>query len=183
MSDATTIARPYAKAIFKHALEAKCLSEWSATLHALAQAVLQPDTTNFICNPATTPELQTQLLLAIFSKKSNSSEMMKTLENVVGLLAENKRLLVLPDICVQYDVLRAEQEKTLTANVASFVALSDAQQQELIDSLSQRLQRKVTLEMSIDKSLLGGAIIRAGDLVIDGSVRGKLNKLGTSLAA
>jgi F-type H+-transporting ATPase subunit delta len=183
MSDATTIARPYAKAIFKHALDAKLLSEWSTVLYALAQTVLDPDTNNFICNPATTPELQTQLLLAVCSKKSKAGEMLKTVENVIGLLAANKRLLVLPDIFAQYEVLRAEQEKTLTANVSSFAALSSAQQQELINSLSQRLQRKVTLEMSIDESLLGGAVIRAGDLVIDGSVRGKLNKLGTSLAA
>ena len=89
----------------------------------------------------------------------------------------------MPDIYAQYESLRAEQEKTLTANVSSFAALTTTEQQDLINSLSQRLQRKVTLEVNIDKSLLGGAVIHAGDLVIDGSVRGKLTKLATNLAA
>ncbi len=145
MSDATTIARPYAKAIFKHALDAKHLSEWSTILYVLAQAVLDTDTNRFICNPATTPALQTQLLLAVCSNKS--SELTKVVESFIALLAENKRLLVLPDICAQYEALRAEQEKTLTATVTSFAALTSTQQKELINSLSQRLQRNVTLEM------------------------------------
>lgn len=75
------------------------------------------------------------------------------------------------------------KEKTLSVDVSSYSDLSSAQQQRLIESLSQRLQRKVSLKISIDPSLLGGAIIRAGDLVIDGSVRGKLSKLSTELAA
>ncbi len=181
MSDHTTIARPYAKAIFNHALAAKLLAAWSATLHNLAEAVLHPDAEYFISNPATTAELQTQLLLTVCA--TNPASEKKMIENLVELLAENKRLLVLPDIYAQFEALRAEQEKTLTANVSSFSELTNAEQKKLIESLSQRLQRQVTLEITIDKSLLGGAVIRAGDLVIDGSVRGKLNKLGTSLAA
>ena len=91
--------------------------------------------------------------------------------------------MLLPDIYALYEAHRAEQEKTLHVDVSSYSDLSSAQQQRLIESLSQRLQRKVSLKISIDPSLLGGAIIRAGDLVIDGSVRGKLNKLSTELAA
>jgi len=179
MSDHTTIARPYAKAIFNHALAAKLLAEWSTTLHYLAEAVLQPDAERFISNPATSAESRAKLLLAVCEGHSEK----KMVENLVHMLAENKRLLVLPDIYTQFEALRAEQEKTLTANVSSFTELSSTEQKKLIESLSQRLQRQVTLEITIDKSLLGGAVIRAGDLVIDGSVRGKLNKLGTSLAA
>ena len=108
---------------------------------------------------------------------------MTLVNHLVGLLADNKRLQALPDIYLQYEALRAEQEKTLTAKVSSFAVLTSAQQQHLISSLSQRLQRQVTLDVSIDTSLLGGAVIRAGDLVIDGSVRGKLNKLSSNLAA
>ncbi len=182
MPDTTTIARPYAKAIFKHALAEKHLAAWSVALYELAQAVLNPEAKHFISNPAATADLQAQLLLTVFAKEKRSDEL-KTVENLVHLLAENKRLPVLPDIYAQYESLRAEQEKTLTANVSSFAALTSEQQQQLISSLSERLQRQVTLEVSIDKSLLGGAVIRAGDLVIDGSVRGKLNKLSTNLAA
>ncbi|PYD07325.1 F0F1 ATP synthase subunit delta, partial [Pseudomonas syringae pv. syringae] len=98
-------------------------------------------------------------------------------------LTTNKRLMLLPEIEALYEVYRAEQEKILEVDVVSYSELTPAQQQRLSESLSQRLSRKVSLKISIDPSLLGGALIRAGDLVIDGSVRGKLNMLGTSLAA
>lgn len=182
MSDATTIARPYAKAIFKHALAANLLSAWAITLHDLAQIVLDPDCKHFICNPASTTEQQVQLLLAICTKTSRVHDL-KIVESLVRLLAANRRLLVLPDIYIRYEALQREQEKTLVATVSSYTALTGEQQQQLINSLTKRLQRQVTLEVTIDKSLLGGAIIRADDLVIDGSVRGKLNKLKTNLAA
>lgn len=91
--------------------------------------------------------------------------------------------MLLPEIEALYEVYRAEQEKILEVDVVSYSELTPAQQQRLSESLSQRLSRKVSLKISIDPSLLGGALIRAGDLVIDGSVRGKLNMLGTSLAA
>jgi len=182
MSDSTTIARPYAKAIFNYALAAKELATWSTILQELAQAVLNTQAKSFICNPATTAALQSEMLLSVFAKNKSTAARAE-LSNLIHLLAENKRLLVLPDICAQYEALRAEQEKTLTVNVSSFAALTTAQEKNLINSLSQRLQRQVTLDVNIDTSLLGGAVIRAGDLVIDGSVRGKLNKLSADLAA
>ena len=153
MSDSTTVARPYAKAIFNHALTANELTAWSLTLHDLAETVLNPDALHFISNPASTAALQSQLLLSVCSKESHASDR-KAVENLVGLLADNKRLQVLPDIYAQYEALRAEQEKTLTANVSSFAALTHTEQEDLINSLSKRLQRKVTLEVIIDKSLI-----------------------------
>ncbi|KTD69446.1 ATP synthase F1 subunit delta [Legionella steelei] len=180
MSDSTTIARPYAKAIFEYALGEKKLAEWSAHLRNLAQAVLTPEAEHFITNPATTVVQHIELLQAAMGAKSNEN---MPLNNLINLLATNKRLMLLPDIYALYEAHRAEQEKTLHVDVSSYSDLSSAQQQRLIESLSQRLQRKVSLKISIDPSLLGGAIIRAGDLVIDGSVRGKLNKLSTELAA
>jgi F-type H+-transporting ATPase subunit delta len=179
MSDSTTIARPYAKAIFEHALSENKLAEWSEYLLLLAQAVMTPEASLFINNPATTSEQQIELL-QILNKASKSNE---SFNNLIRLLATNKRLMLLPEIKALYESHRSEQEKTLIVNVISFSALSSEQQNKLMDSLSKRLQRKVSLDISIDPSLLGGAIIRAGDLVIDGSVRGKLNKLSTGLAA
>jgi F-type H+-transporting ATPase subunit delta len=178
MSDSTTIARPYAKAIFEHALAEKNLAQWSEHLLMLAQTVLNPQASQFIGNPATTEEQHIELLQTVCGGKDN-----KSLNNLIALLASNKRLMLLPEIKVLYEVHRAEQEKTLDVDVISFSKVSSTQEQQLIDSLSKRLQRKVSLKISIDPSLLGGAVIRAGDLVIDGSVRGKLNKLGTGLAA
>ncbi|WP_298624175.1 F0F1 ATP synthase subunit delta [uncultured Legionella sp.] len=178
MSDSTTIARPYAKAIFEHALAEKNLAQWSEYLLMLAQTVSDPLASQFIGNPAATEEQQIELLQTVCGGKDS-----KSLDNLITLLATNKRLMLLPEIKALYEVHRADQEKTLDVDVISFSAVSPAQEQQLIDSLSKRLQRKVSLNISIDPSLLGGAVIRAGDLVIDGSVRGKLNKLGTGLAA
>ncbi|HRD69949.1 MAG TPA: F0F1 ATP synthase subunit delta [Legionella sp.] len=180
MSDSTTIARPYAKAIFEHALAEDKLAEWSQYLLALAEAVLNPQASQFIANPASTEEQQIELLQTVCGShiKDNSS-----LKNLIGLLANNKRLMLLPEIKALYEIHRAEQEKTLAVDIISFSKVSPAQEQQLMDSLSKRLKRKVSLQISIDPSLLGGAVIQAGDLVIDGSIRGKLNKLGTGLAA
>lgn len=180
MSDSTTIARPYAKAIFEFALGEKKLAEWSVYLQTLAQTVLLPQVSEFISNPASSTEQQIELMQAVSSLKGKDSE---SLNNLISLLATNKRLELLPEIKGLYEAHRAEQEKTLEVYVSSFSELSAAQQKQLIESLSKRLQRKVSLEISIDPSLLGGAVIRAGDLVIDGSVRGKLNTLSTELAA
>ncbi|MCP0914882.1 MULTISPECIES: F0F1 ATP synthase subunit delta [Legionella] len=177
-----TIARPYAKAIFEHALAAKQLVLWSTVLKELALAVQEPDAKKFVSNPTTSAELKTKLLLSIFAQADYQGEM-NFVQSFIALLAENKRLMVLPDISALYEALRAEQEKTLVVQVLSFSELTPVQQERLVKSLSQRLHRQIALDIKIDKSLLGGAIVRAGDLVIDGSVRGKLNKLGTNLAA
>lgn len=182
MSDTTTIARPYAKAVFEHARDTKALALWSLFLHDLANAVLDPNAMHFIGNPAATVEAKTSLLLSIFAASDPLNDR-QTLASFVALLALNGRLAVLPDIYVQFEALRASEEKRLTVSVASFIPLTSTEQQQLIEALSRRLARHVTLDMSIDPSLLGGAVVRAGDLVIDGSVRGKLTKLGASLAA
>lgn len=180
MSDSTTIARPYAKAIFEHALAENKLAQWSDYLFVLAQAVLDTQAAQFIANPASTSEQHIELLQAVCNLKDKEQQ---PLVNLISLLAVNKRLMLLPEINALYEVHRAEQEKTLGVDVVSYSTVSSAQQQQLIDALSKRLQRNVSLNISIDPSLLGGAVIRAGDLVIDGSVRGKLNKLSTDLAA
>jgi len=180
MSNSTTIARPYAKALFEHALAEKKLDEWSNYLFCLAQAIADPKGAAFISNPASKVEQHIELLKATCGKQAESNQ---ALTHFIELLANNKRLFLLLEIKALYEAHKAEQEKTLEVDVISFSELSAKQQQHLIDSLSKRLQRKVSLKISIDPSLLGGAVIQAGDLVIDGSVRGKLNKLSTELAA
>ncbi|MFC3908200.1 F0F1 ATP synthase subunit delta [Legionella dresdenensis] len=180
MADSTIIARPYAKAVFETALANAALDKWSEYLHALAVAVSCEEVTRFITNPVTTAEQHSELL---FSTMQGAGAGDDELKNFIQVLAQNKRLTVLPEIVELYEAMKAEQEKSLTVNVSSYSELSDAQQQRLITSLSNRLQRQVTLEITIDKTLLGGAVISAGDFVIDGSVRGKLNKLKTRLAA
>lgn len=185
MSDNTTQARPYANAAFMFALEtttSNALSMWSQRLHMLSMIVSDPDAEYFISNPSVSTALQVDLVLST-AKNLGANMSDESLARWVELLAENKRLLLLPAIAAYFDELRAEHEKTLTVSVVSFTALSDAQQQLLIQKLSQRLQRQVTLSISLDPTLLGGAIIYAGDWVLDSTVRGKLAKLGALLAA
>lgn len=180
MSETITIARPYAKAVFEHAKHANQCAAWSNILNALAIALLTPEAQAFISNPGSTKEAHLMLLDAVVSAASEAEQ--TAAHQLLSLLVENKRVGLLPDIKVIFDSLRQEAEKTITVQVQSFSPLSIAQQNALIAQLSQRLQRQVALEQSVDASLLGGAIIHAGDLVIDGSVRGKLNKLANSLA-
>lgn len=180
MADSITIARPYAKAVFEHALAAGKLKEWSEILHGLVNTVLDSRALSFITNPATSTEQHCELLLGTVNVALSEKEAVK---NLITTLADNKRLVILPDTMALYEFMRAEQEKTLEVDVISFSALSGEQSEHLADSLGKRLQRKITLKVTIDKSLLGGAVINAGNLVIDGSVRGKLNKLKTVLAA
>lgn len=180
MSESTTIARPYAKALFEHALAQNTLAQWSEYLLILAQTVLTEEAEAFIANPSSTEAQKSSLLHAVVSSKAEADD---TLKNFITLLTTNKRLMLLPEIKALYEIHRAEQEKTLDVHVSSFAHLTSEQEQKMMDSLSQLLKRRVSLKINIDSSLLGGAVIQAGDLVIDGSVRGKLNKLITDLAA
>lgn len=178
MAETITIARPYAKAVFEFALAENRLKEWSVLLHKLASAVLDPDAVAFINNPATTEHQHCELLTTAVPVAAESA-----FGNFLSTLSQNNRLLLLPDILALFERKRAEQEKTLDVDVISFSELSESQKQRMAASLGKRLQRDVTLHVTIDKALMGGAIINAGDLVINGSVRDKLYKLATSLAA
>lgn len=181
MSDSRTIARPYAKAIFEFALARGQLVEWSEYLHSLALLVEDPELAQFINNPASSVSQHCELLASIATLRGNKAD--DDVKNLISTLAQNKRILVLPEIRTLYEAMRSEQEKTITVNVFSYSPLSTSKQQQLAESLSARLQRHVTLDVIIDSTLMGGIVIQAGDLVIDGSVRGKLNKLRTGLAA
>jgi F-type H+-transporting ATPase subunit delta len=103
-------------------------------------------------------------------------------QNLIRLLAENHRLALLPEICAVYEIYRAEAESTIEAEVISAMPVSDAQREQIAESLKKRLGKNVSLKCLIDESLIGGAIIRAGDMVIDGSVQGKLQKLASAMS-
>jgi F-type H+-transporting ATPase subunit delta len=105
------------------------------------------------------------------------------MQNFVRVLAENHRLLLLPEIAVQYEQLRAAVENTVDVEVVSAVPLSEAQSERLKQALNSRLKRQVRMQNSVDSALLGGAIVRAGDLVIDGSLKGRLERLATELGS
>ncbi len=176
MAEVMTIARPYANAIFKLARDKGELAGWSELLAVLAQSVQSADVSAVLTNPAVSNDNAVALLADIAGKAMTDDG-----KNMLHVLAENDRLLVLDDIAVLYEDLRAEEEGTLSAEVVSAKKLTAPQQKKLAAALKARLNRDVILDCSVDETLLGGAIVRAGDLVIDGSALGKLNKLANVL--
>ncbi|MBE0439006.1 MAG: F0F1 ATP synthase subunit delta [Gammaproteobacteria bacterium] len=176
MAEAITIARPYANAVFAIAHEKSELKAWSDLLATLSLCVADPKMQSIITSPAVSDE-QVITLLADIAGELLSVEG----RNFLALLAEKNRLMILADIAVLFEQLRAEAEQTMVADVTSSRALTPEQEQKIATALKQRFGRDVTLNSSVDESLLGGAIIRAGDLIIDGSALGKLNRLAQAI--
>lgn len=178
MADLSTLARPYAKAAFELARDSKRLKEWGEALNALATAVKSPQLAGLIGHPALLKadlgDVLGQSLVAMLGEEGKS---------LVKLLVENNRLTVAPQIAEQFEALRAEAESRVDVEITSAVAIDPAQQQKLSDAVAKRLARAVVVSWKTDESLVAGAVIRAGDLVIDGSVKGELDKLRTALAS
>jgi len=176
MAELTTLARPYAKAAFEAAVEAGSLGDWSESLATVAAVVSEPAVRSALTSPSLTGEKQAQLVTELCG-----DEIIGQVKNFIAILAENKRIRLMPEIVTLFETLKANQEMKVDVNVISAFPLSDALQEKLAASLKAKLQREVVLHSETDKSLIGGAVIRAGDLVIDGSVRGKLAKLSESM--
>lgn len=177
MAEKTTIARPYAQAMFESAKEKGQMAKVSEALQISAAAVSDPALASMIGNPDVADDKIIALLIDLCGDRAS-----KEVGNFIKLLAEFDRLTVLPEIADLFESYRAEEESTVEANVVSATELSDAQKTKIANSLKKRLGREVTLQCSVDASLVGGAIIRAGDLVIDGSITSQLNKLGHALS-
>lgn len=176
MAELTTLARPYAKAAFEYAQAHQQLANWSAML-GLAAAVSIDDTMQRVLKaPRLTSTEKATTFIEVCGDKFDAQA-----QNFIHVLAENDRLALLPDIFAQFELYKAEQEKSIDVDVTSAFALSDEQQDKLAKVLSARLGREVRLHAAEDATLIGGVLIRAGDLVIDGSVRGKLAKLAEAL--
>ncbi|HWK53718.1 MAG TPA: F0F1 ATP synthase subunit delta [Hyphomicrobiales bacterium] len=178
MSQLTTYARPYARAAFETAVAAASLDTWSKGLALLVALTQQDKVAAFLAQPTQGWQQQAQGLVDLAG-----SELDPKLQNFVQLLASNKRLELLPEIAVLFEALKAESERTVDVDVTSAFAMDASAEQALAAALKTRLQREVKLSTQVDPSLIGGLIVRAGDLVIDGSVRGKLNKLSETMNA
>jgi F-type H+-transporting ATPase subunit delta len=174
MAEAITIARPYANAVFEIAKDKSELKVWSELLEVLALAVADPAMQSIIASPSVSDEQ----VLGLMAEIAGDS-MTKEATSFLALLAENNRLQLLSDIVVIYEELRAQAEQVMTADVISARVLTPEQEVSISAALKKRTGKDVTLNTHIDESLLGGAIIRAGDLVIDGSALGKLNRLAS----
>jgi len=176
VADRATIARPYARAAFAHAQAGKELAAWSKLLGAAAQAAADPRVSRLIGNPHVTGE-QLVELLADVSKGATG----KDGRNFLLALAENRRLALLPEIAAQFEQLRAEVENVVDVEVIAAREIAAPQEKKLAAALKKRLGREVRMHTRIDESLIGGAIVRAGDLVIDGSLKGRLARLDSAL--
>ena len=174
MSQALTLARPYARAAFAIARDAGALPAWSDALAFAARVAADPTVAALLGNPGLTQADATTLLApegadAMFG-------------NFLGLLFENRRLSLLPEITGMFDELRFEAERVVKAKVTSAVALPTAELDTIKAALKKRFGRDVEVETAVDESLIGGAVIDAGDVVIDGSLKGKLGRLQAALA-
>ena len=176
MAELTTLARPYAKAAFAEAVEHNALVEWSDMLSVAAQFAADDELAKILVHPALTAQQQATALTDLCGDKLNQAG-----KNFLMILSENKRLTLLPEIVEAFEELKAAQEHAVDVNVTSAFALTDAQQETLSLALKNKLQCDVRLTSEVDQALVGGVIIRAGDLVIDGSVRGKLAKLAEAM--
>lgn len=177
MADLSTTARPYAKAVFELAREAGKLKEWSAQLAAMAQAVNQPALARLIGNPALTRAELTSVFEGALDKSLDAQG-----RSLLRLLSENGRLKALPFVAEQYEILRAEAESRVDVEIATAVAVAKPQQDALVAAIRKRLARDVAVTWKTDEALVAGAQIRAGNLVIDGSVRGELERLRVAVA-
>ncbi len=176
MAEKTTVARPYAQAIFDLAHSKGALRDWSNTLQLAAAVVADPQVQRLISHPRVRKE-QIQSLILDVGGAGFSAEA----KNFIKVLIENRRLGLLPEVAAQYELYRAEAERTITAEVVSAFPVSNEQQARIAAALKKRLGREVSLNCTVDGALLGGVIVRAGDLVIDGSIAGQLTKLANVL--
>ena len=183
MSNQASIARPYAKAIFEIGLAEKTLPQWSSHLAAFRLIISDLDVMNQVVhNPHVCDAQRESICLNLLSELSANATVGDEVVRWVRLLIRYKRLVTVPAIAEQFELLRAEYDQSITVEVISQVELSQQQERQLIQKMEQRLNRRVILNKAVDITLLGGAVIRAHDLVIDGSLRGQLNKLSADLA-
>ncbi len=187
MADNNTIARPYARAAFELANEKNDLAAWSDALEVAKDVLADGRVARFLGNPAMTDEQKLEFLSDIFESAGGKGSVLaggnERGSNFLKLLLEYGRVPVLPEISDHFDALRAQIENTVEAIVTYAAPLSDAQQKTIAKALKERLGRNVNLSTEIDENLIGGAVIRAGDVVIDGSLRARLEGLSNALIA
>jgi len=172
VAEKQTTARPYAEAAFQLAKQRNALKAWSDMLGLIGAVAVDENVARLAADPRTDQAHFLELFLGICAKNVDAEA-----ANFVRLVVENRRLGLLPEIVAQFEKLRAEAESRVEASVVSAFALDDGQLTTLEQALTRKLGREVRLSAHVDKSLVGGVVIRAGDLVIDGSLKGRLQEM------
>lgn len=178
MAESITIARPYAKAAFQAAKESQAFSVWSDMLAYASTVALDENINLFLDHPALTSEQKAQLFIDVCGDNLTAEG-----KNFVFILSEHNRLGLVSEISTLYELLKAQLEQTVDVAVESAYALSDEQSEKLAQALSKKLDRKVVIASTVNQELIGGVIIRANDMVIDASIRGKIAKLAEAISA
>lgn len=178
MADRLTVARPYARAAFEHARTAGALGAWSGALARAALAVGDARVRALFGSPKVTDAQLADLIADVAG-----SELSAQGRNFIRLLAENKRLPFLPEIAQIFDQLKDEAERVVDVTITSAAPMGEAEAAQLAGALERRFNRKVRMQTDVDPSLIGGAVVRAGDLTIDGSVKARLTRLAHDLTA
>ena len=171
MSEIATVARPYAKAAFDFAVENQSVEKWQNML-AFTSEVTRNEQVGELLSGSIAPERLAKTFISVCG-----DEIDEHVQNLIRIMAENGRLNALPEVFVQFVQLRDALESTIEVDVISSTELNEQQLAKISAAMEKRLSRKVKLNCKIDKSVIAGVIIRAGDLVIDGSVRGRLERL------
>ena len=185
MADNNTVARPYAEAVFEVARENDALDELSASLKAAAELLADGQVVTFLGQPSLHDDQRLEFLQGLFAKAVGEGSVFaggsQHGTNFLKLLLENGRVVALPEISAQFEALKAKVENSIDAVITAAAPLSDAQEKAIASSLSEKLGRDVRISTQIDENLIGGAVIRAGDVVIDGSLRARLEGLANAL--
>lgn len=176
MAELATLARPYANAVFDLAKSSGTLDQWSAMLTVLAEVSQAPRVHELIESPDLAAEVKARKLADLCGEVLNDKA-----RALVALLARNKRLEVIDEIREQFEERKAEEERVLDVEVVTAVELTPEQSEKLRAALARKFEREVNLTGRVDRAVIGGAVIRAGDTVIDASLRGRLDKLAESL--
>lgn len=178
MAELRTLARPYARAAFEVAQSQGSLVEWSEVLTLAGQVAANSDVKQLLAHPGVDRPVKAEIILEFAG-----TEVSEPVRNFFAILAEKGRLALLPEISGLFRKFRADLERTVEIDVTAAFELTDEQQQKLAQALSTKLDRQVSLSAQTDQSLIGGVVVRTGDMVIDASVRGKLNRLADTLGS
>ena len=176
MSELSTLARPYATAVFKQAIENKAMAKWSEMLIFLTAVVADKQLSVIIDSPNVAADRLIQLLEDICKDQIDADAL-----NLLKLLVQNNRLNLLPAIADLFEDYKAEHEGYVDVDVTSAYAFTKQEEKDFVATLGKKLQKTVHMSVTVDKTLIGGVLVRAGDTVIDGSIKGQLQQLAKQL--
>jgi F-type H+-transporting ATPase subunit delta len=176
MAELATVARPYAEALFRAALERNLLGPVSEGLAIVAVGERDPQMRSALSNPKVSAQQKKDLFAAVAGER-----MQPELKNLLDVLVDNHREVLVGEVAEQFDELKREHEKVIRAHITSAMPLDDAQRRDIVAALEKRYGRKVEAELDVDPHLLGGARVQVGDQVINASVRDALAQMAAAL--